>query len=133
MTTTTITAPRRSFAPWMLALIAVLIGLLVLSGARLTWDVPTITVDAEQVTPAVSAAAVAQAERLAAARQELTALRRIARDVPAIGEGLHDEMQLLAAVSAGHVPVQALEADRSQLEAAVRSGLVPREALDPSQ
>jgi hypothetical protein len=134
VTTPTPVATRRGPALWAMVLAAaVLVGLMAVSGARLTWEVPIVTVQADRVSPQVSDATVAQAARLAAARRQLTALRQVANDVPSIGQGLHDEIQLLAAVGVGHVPPQALEADSSQLEAAVNAGLVPREALDPME
>lgn len=44
MTTTISTAPRRPLATWVpaAALVAVVIGVLVGSGARLTWEVPAV-------------------------------------------------------------------------------------------
>jgi hypothetical protein len=49
---------------------------------------------------------------------------------------MHDRGTLLAAVSAGHVPIEALataDRDRGLLRAAVSGGHVPREALQTGQ
>lgn len=132
-TTPMTTAPRQPLAPWILAMTAVLlIGALALSGARLTWDVPTTTVQAQERAADVSTATIRRANALAAARGELTVLRRAVREIPAIGHGVHDDMQLLAAVGAGHVPLAALDRrDHEQLVEAVNQGHVPTRALDP--
>lgn len=71
------------------------------------------------------------AERLAPARHELTAIREVIRQTPSIRADMLDHVQLLAAVSARHVPLDALDDDRTRLHAAVSGGHVPREALEP--
>ena len=100
-------------------------------GARLTWEVPTVTIQPVRTTAGPSAFTVHHAERLATARHELTAIRDVIRHTPSIRADMHDHVQLLAAVSAGHVPLDALDHDRARLRAAVSGGHVPREALEP--
>lgn len=132
MTTTTL--PRRPLAPWMsaVAITLMLIGILVASGARITWDVRSVTVHPQQVAPEIPAASIERAEKLAAARLELTALRDVVRQVPSIRASMYDHMQLLAAVGAGHVPVETLDRDDdAQLQRAINAGHVPDRADNP--
>ncbi len=136
MTAATTTMPRRPLAPWVptVAVAILVVGLLAVSGARLTWDAPTVTIQAEQTVPEVSTASVDRATKLAAARYELTALRGAVRQVPALRASMHDHVRLLAAVSAGQVPIEALDRhNHPQLQQAVNAGHVPREALEPLQ
>jgi len=133
MTTTITTAPRRPFTTWVpaAALVVLLIGILVGSGARLTWEVPTVTIQPVRTTAEPSAVSVQHAERLATARHDLTAILDVIRHTPSIRADMHDHVQLLAAVSARHVPLDALDHDRARLRAAISGGHVPREALEP--
>jgi hypothetical protein len=89
MTTTITSSPRRSIAAWVpaAALIVLLIGILVSSGARLTWEVPTATVLPARTTTRPSAVTVERAERLSAVRHELTVLRAAGQQIPAIRFG----------------------------------------------
>jgi hypothetical protein len=136
LTTTTTTTRRRPRTPLVaaVALAVVLTAVLAASGARLTWNVPSASVEAKRTTPVASAATVERAARLAAVRAEATALRRVAREVPAIRVGLRDRIELLAAIGAGHVPVEALDRpDDAALRRAVRSGQVPPQTLERRQ
>ena len=116
--TTLITATsRRAPLPRILAVSAVLAGVLALTAPAVGTESPA-TVPALQAVTArtrpsdtrvLSEERHAWARRMSAARRELIALRAAVRDVPSIWDSVRDRMQLLEWVSTGDVPVEGLE------------------------
>lgn len=110
MSTVTTTTPRHVSGDRIVLLaLLVLATIAYATGARVTWELPDL--DTTAPAPATVAAATTEhAERVAAAAQELDALRQATRVVPAASVALDERIELLRLVTLGAVPVAAAEA-----------------------
>lgn len=108
-TATTTTARHLNVDRITWVALLVLAALAVATGARVSWDLPSVDTTSTTATAGASVETADHAARVAAAASELDALGQVVRTVPSAAVGLSERIQTLGLVIDGTLPVAAAE------------------------